>query len=357
MTRRDLIFLSLILVGGVAGAPGEVLRQKESPSGRSVPARTIPPPASASLELQNVIDKPIAVRERAAGIAPINNEEWRFIILATNEAVVQLVPRIRTSFPLKIEPQTIAGVKTHVVTPESIPDTNRNRVLVHLHGGAYVFYGGNFGLAEAILMAHHAKMKVISVDYRMPPDHPFPAAVDDSVAVWREVVKTSPAANSALFGTSAGGGLTLATVLKLKELQAPLPAALFVGTPWADLSKTGDTLNTNAQIDDVLVTYDGILKAAAKLYAGEQSLADPLISPIHGDFTGFPPTILVSGTRDLFLSDTVRVHRKLRQAGIEADLHVFEGLSHAQYIDIFLAPESKEAFHEIAGFLDSHLGN
>jgi acetyl esterase/lipase len=296
------------------------------------------------------------LREKAAKIVPDNLEEWRFVILATNEAIVPILPKLRAAFPVKIEKRTIAGVKAHVITPRSIPEAHRDRVLVHLHGGAYVFYGGEFGLVEAILMAHHAQTEVISVDYRMPPDHPFPAALDDAVAVWQEVVKSSAPANTALFGTSAGGGLTLATLLKLKELHAPLPGAVFVGTPWADLTKSGDTLYTNAEIDDVLVTHDGILKAAARLYAGDQPVDLPLISPIHGDFSGLPPTILVSGTRDLFLSDTVRVHRKLRQAGVVSDLHVFEGLSHAQYLDVFLAPESRDVFQEVSRFFDGHLG-
>jgi acetyl esterase/lipase len=351
MKLTVLVVLSCVVFGGARTQDGE-----NPANGRLVPARTIPTPATVSPELQSVIARPILVREKAAKIEPLNVEEWRLLIIATNEAVVATMLKMRMTFPVKIERQTIAGVKAHVITPTSIPEANRNRVLVHLHGGAYVFYGGEFGLGEAILIAHHAKMKVISVDYRMPPDHPFPAALDDAVAVWKEVTTTSPPANTGLFGSSAGGGLTMATVLKLKELQVPLPGALFLGTPWADLTKSGDTLFTNAQIDDVLVTHDGILKAAARLYAGSQALEAPLLSPIGGDFAGFPPTILVSGTRDLFLSDTVRVHRKLRAAGVGAELHVFEGLSHAQYLDVYTAPEAKDAFGEVSRFFDLHLG-
>jgi acetyl esterase/lipase len=351
MKLPALVVLScVVFVGGAA-------RDGENPAdGRAVPARTIPPPAAASPELRSAIARPNLVRERATKIVPANTEEWRLAILATNETVIAPLLKMRMAFPVRIDRRTIAGVMSRVVTPASIPEANQNRVLVHLHGGAYVFYGGEFGLGEAVLMAHHAKMKVISVDYRMPPDHPFPAALDDAVAVWKEVTATSPPANTALFGSSAGGGLAMAAVLKLKELHVPLPGALFLGTPWADLTKSGDTLFTNAEIDNVLVTHDGILKAAASLYAGEQPLNGPLVSPIGGDFTDFPPTVLVSGTRDLFLSDTVRVHRKLRAAGVAADLHVFEGLSHAQYLDVFTAPESMDAFEEVAQFFDRHLG-
>jgi acetyl esterase/lipase len=158
----------------------------------------------------------------------------------------------------------------------------------------------------------------------------------------------------AMFGTSAGGGLTLATVLKLKELKEPLPGALMLGTPWADLTQTGDTESTNEFIDNILVKYQGELEAAARLYAGSHDLKEPLLSPAYGDLSGFPPAVLISGTRDLFLSDTARVHQKLLRAGVEAQLLVFEGQSHAQYLQSE-CPESETAFLEVAEFLDRHL--
>jgi acetyl esterase/lipase len=134
-----------------------------------------------------------------------------------------------------------------------------------------------------------------------------------------------------------------------------LPAAIAPGTPWSDIAKIGDTYETNEWVDNVLVTWDGWLGRAALLYAAGRDLKDPQLSPIYGDFANFPPTILTSGTRDLFLSNTVRTHRKLRRAGVRADLHVYEGQSHAQYGFNADAPETKEAFTEIARFFDQHL--
>ena len=163
-----------------------------------------------------------------------------------------------------------------------------------------------------------------------PRNSPLPAALDDSVAVWREIIKSHTPRNVGLFGTSAGGGLTLAIVIKLKELGLPLPGALMAGTPWSDLTKTGDTYFANEFVDNVLGTIDGSLDAAARLYAGTHDLKEPLLSPVYGDLSGFPPTILISGTRDLFLSNTVRVHQKLLESVVRADLLVFEGQSHAQ---------------------------
>jgi acetyl esterase/lipase len=205
-------------------------------------------------------------------------------------------------------------------------------------------------------MAGFGGFKVISVDYRMPPDHPYPAPMDDAVAVWRELTKSNDPRRMGVFGTSTGGAMTLALVLRAKAEKLPLPGALAPGTPWSDIDKIGDTYVTNEWIDNVLVTWDGFLGRAAMLYANGHDLKDPIISPIYGDFSGFPPTLLTSGTRDLFLSNTVRTHRKLRRAGVVADLHVYEGQSHGGYMRDADVPETREAFGEIAAFFDRHLG-
>lgn len=159
----------------------------------------------------------------------------------------------------------------------------------------------------------------------------------------------------ALGGTSAGGGLALASIHKFIQQGLELPAALFAGTPWSDLTPTGDSRFINEGIDRNLITLQGPLTDAADLYTGKYDQKNPLISPIYGDFTGFPPTYLVTGTRDLFLSDTVRTHRKLRVANVVADLNVYEGLSHADYIFMEGSSESLQAFMELGGFLLQHL--
>jgi epsilon-lactone hydrolase len=190
----------------------------------------------------------------------------------------------------------------------------------------------------------------------MPPDFPFPAALDDALAVWKEVAKSRDTKRMGLFGTSTGGGMTLALVLKMKELRMPLPGAIMAGTPWSDMTKTGDTFYTNELIDNVLGSNDGLLEAAANLYAGKHDLKDPLLSPVYGDLSGFPPAILLSGTRDLFLSNTVRVQQKLLKAGSTAELLVFEGQSHAQYTMAPDAPETADAWNEVSKFFNLHLG-
>lgn len=337
---RTGVLAAVLLLPAFVGA--------QSSDSRPVPARNIPVPQTVSPELQKAIAGPARTLYL---VVPKTPEEWKSLVASDAATRAKPLPELRTSLHVRAESHAIGGVKTFVLMPEVISPANRNRVLIYLHGGGYVYAPGEAGTREAILVAHYGKIKVISVDYRMPPDHPFPAALEDAVAVWKEVIKSNKPANTGLFGTSAGGGLALATVLRLKELRLPLPGAIEAGTPWADLTKTGDTLYTNEYIDNALVTYDAGLSACARLYAGGHELKEPLLSPLYGDFHGFPPTILISGTRDLFLSDTVRTHRKLRSAGVEADLHVFEGQSHAQYL-----LEPQEACEEISRFFDRHLG-
>jgi acetyl esterase/lipase len=204
-------------------------------------------------------------------------------------------------------------------------------------------------------MAGFGGFKVISVDYRMPPEAYFPAALDDGMTVYKSLLKTTSPDKIAVFGSSAGGALTLEMMLKAKQDGLPMPGAIAPGTPMSDVTKVGDTFVTNAKLDNVLVSPDGFCDAGTVVYAKGHDLKDPLLSPVYGDMSGFPPTILTSGTRDLLLSNTVRVHRKLRAARVEAQLQVFEAHSHAQYYRDDTSPEAKDAFEEIALFFDRHL--
>jgi epsilon-lactone hydrolase len=356
------IAIVLILSGFDTQAPAQFAELSSSARGdtdkgvRLIPERIIPVPPTVSPELQRAIAQPVEPNERFWSTAPKSVDEWRELQAKTEETATEGVRRLLEEYPVKVENRTIAGVNVFVITPESIPEQNRNRIFLHFHGGAYVFYGGQAGIGEAILMAFYGNTRTVSVDYRMPPNHPFPAALDDAVAVYKEILKTYSPTNVAIVGTSSGGGLAAAVVLKLRDLNVPVCGAVGLGTPWIDLTRTGDTLATNEKIDDVLVTYGALIESAAKLYAGSFDLKHPFLSPIYGDVTGFPPTILTSGTRDLLLSCTVRMHRKLRQAGIPSELQIFEGMSHAEYLLIPDLPEGKEAFQEIARFFDAHLG-
>jgi len=320
---------------------------------REIPARTIPVPDTVSPQMQAVIARPF---DPGFNLVPQTTAEWKARVEKAAIATVAGLPKLREALGVTVQPATMAGVKVFIVTPKAIAPQNRDRVLMHLHGGVRVFGPGESGTREAILMAGFGGFKVISVDYRMPPDFPFPAALDDAVAVYRTILQTTGAKNVGIFGTSAGGSLTITTLLRAKIEGLPMPGAIAPGTPTVDLTKTGDTLFTNAMVDNFLGTQDGFIRATALLYANGRDLKDPMLSPIYGDVQGFPPTIVTSGTRDLYLSNSVRMHRKLRAAGVEAVLQIWEGQSHAQYMSDITAPEVKEYHDEVARFFDLHLG-
>lgn len=341
-----------LLTALVAAAPPAALAQGDL-APREVPARSLPVPTDVSPQVQKLIAAPL---RQGWNTPPTTPEGWRALAEAGAAATRQALPGMRERLGVSVEPAEMGGVKVFLVTPRTIRPENRNRLLIHVHGGCYVLNPGEAGLPEAIFMAGFGGFRVVSVDYRMPPEAYFPAALDDAMAVWKAALRDNDPRNMAIFGSSAGGALTLEMVLRAKAEGLPLPAAIAPGTPMSDVTGVGDSFRTNALVDNVLVAVDGFCDAATRFYAKGHDLKDPLLSPVYGDVRGFPPTILTTGTRDLLLSNTVRMHRRLRQAGVEAALQVFEGQSHAHYYRDDTASESREAFSEIGAFFDRHLG-
>ncbi len=330
-----------------AGTPGLV--------GRSVPQKILPVPGTVSPQLQRSISGLAQAQALTAGPPPKTIADWRAFVAAADAQALALVPVLEAMFPHTVLRREIAGVTVREIIPASLDAGRADRLLLNFHGGGYLMNGGEASTAEAVLAAHHSGLRVISVDYRMPPDHPFPAPLDDALAVWTAVTADRAPASVGVLGTSAGGGLTLALALHLKALGRPLPGALAPSTPWADLTGASDSYAVNADVDGVFSRFDAIAQGMAALYAGSRPLTDPLISPVHGDYAGFPPTILTTGTRDILLSDTVRTYRALRAAGVDARLEVHEAMSHAEFIYAFDSPESAVAFRDIAAFFDQYL--
>ena len=329
-----------------------VLAQTTPLAPREVPAKTIPVPTTVSPELQQIIAQPL---RSGWNTPPTTAEGWKQLAETIRAGAAPNVEAMRERLKVRVEPGMMAGVKIYTVTPEKILPENRNRMLVQIHGGCYVLNPAEAALPEAMLIAAIGGYRVIAVDYRMPPEAYFPAALDDSMAVYKEVIAKTDPKRVGLIGTSAGGALVLEMGLRAKQLGLPMPGGIASGTPMSDSTKSGDTFYTNAMLDNVLVSTEGFCDAAAAFYANGHDMKDPLISPVYGDMSGFPPTILTSGTRDLLLSNTVRVHRKLRNLGIDSFLQVYEGQSHAQYGRDDRIPEVREAFTEIAYFLNKHL--
>ena len=318
--------------------------------------RTLPPSVDVSDEFREILlNTPAPDAETAKSNIPETTEQWVAMIRAADEQTAAAARKMAQVLSVKVQHDSIADVNIYRVTPPEIAPEHINHLFFHVHGGAYILNGGEAGTFEAVLIASHLKIPVISIDYRMPPKHPAPAAMEDVVMVWKALLTDRSAALMAMGGTSGGAGLTMSSVQRFQELGLALPQALLLGTPGADAGKVGDTRYINDGIDTSLVTWDGIVEQALKMYATNYDLSHPYVSPIYGNFGGFPPSYLISGTRDLMLSDTVRVHRKLRRAGVDADLHVYEGQSHADYLKFMNVPESFEHFTELNTFLLKHL--
>ncbi len=264
----------------------------------------------------------------------------------------RLIDKAYAMYPVKMEEQVIAGVKTRVFTPPVIPADKRNRVLINLHGGGFTTDSGSF--LESIPIASLTSTQVVAVDYRLAPQDVFPAAVDDVVAVYRELLKTHSPGNIAIYGTSAGASLTAQAVVRIRQLHLPLPAALGFFSGNADSTTAGDSRAFYAVPGLVGATIPESGNQRS-VYLGSHDPADPVASPIKSDLRGLPPVLCMTGTRDQSLSGTVNFHRALLKAGVDSQLIVYDALPHAFWYTVGI-PEASEALEFQAKFLDGHLG-
>lgn len=349
-----------LLIGIVAGslAVGQGLAQQPSGDGQQTDSsrigvdgtayvtRVVPVPTTISPEAQKMLERvasdvavPRTLEQRRAG-----TDKWQ---AGAGEVSKKL-------YPANVAADTIAGVPVRVVTPLSIAPEKRDRVLIDLHGGGFDSDSGS--LTESIPIANLTGIKVIAVLYRLAPEHPFPAGVEDAVGVYKELLKTYKPSHIGIYGTSAGAILTAEVTVKLKQLKLPLPAVTGVFSGLGDFSRNGDSVALYA-----LNGFSGHLDEpqsdmrGTKYYAGSTDLQDPVLSPVYADLTGFPPTLFITSGRDLLLSGTTILHRAYLNAGVDAQLVVFEALPHAFWNNPEL-PESKEADRMMAGFLEKHLG-
>jgi acetyl esterase/lipase len=245
-----------------------------------------------------------------------------------------------------------AGAKLYRVTPDGRSGKRAEVAYLDIHGGGFTSGGGEMCQVLAKLRASDLGVEVFAVDYRLAPDHPFPAALDDTMAAFREVLRHVAPKRLMVAGSSAGGNLAAALLLRARDEDLPMPAGLLLLTPATDLEGIGDTHETNRFLDVSLYGGGGEGPAA---YAGKADKQHPYLSPVYGSFTrDWPPTLLASGTRDLLLSDTVRMHRALRRAGVSAELHITEAGPHGGFMGT--APEDQELLVECKRFCDAAWG-
>jgi len=313
-----------------------------------LPARDIPPPSTISPQARAALSAG-ALAPGFAWPAADDLEGWRLAAQGSDATFNPIAEQMLAACRASVTTEQIGGVTCYVSTPRE-PDA-AGRVYIYLHGGALLFGDGVYAKAHGAVSAERLGVTTVSVDYRLAPAHPYPAALQDCVAVYRELLKTYDSARIVIGGSSAGGNLAAAATLMIRDGGLPLPAAVVLLTPEIDLTESGDTFQTNILLD---VMLKGGLPTCNAAYAAGHDLTDPYVSPLFGDFTrGFPPTFIQSGTRDLFLSNSVLMHRKLRKAGVEAELHVWEAMPHAGF-GADDAPENREIDDELRRFIARH---
>jgi epsilon-lactone hydrolase len=315
-------------------------------------AASIPFSSYASPEARAFFPKMLAAGSKAPPItAPIEQNRSFYDRMNSDRAA-----RMEKLYPVTMHSETIAGVGTDVVLPaQGIAPENQNRVLINLHGGAFLWGAHSGGLVESIPIASIARIKVISVDYRQGPEHTFPAASDDVEAVYKALLKHYKPANIGIYGCSAGGILTGESVARLIHDKLPVPGA--IGT------FCGSVLDINGDSAYVAPVLNGqgvpahLLTFADLPYFHGVDPKDPLVQPGLSPalLAKFPPTLLITGTRDMTMSSVLYSQQLLDQAGAQTELHVWEGMWHSFFSDPEL-PESKDAYRVIARFFLRHLG-
>src|SRR5579863_1901788 len=313
------------------------------------PSSKVPVPSSISPEAQQYLASAVAFGDGAPPADLGDVAGWIGYVEARDRQISErLGSALPADLPLERGQFELDGVTTYVFRPTHVPAGPDTPIYIDIHGGGLIMGGGEVCRLMASGGALGRRMITWAVDYRMPPLHPFPAGLDDVVAVYRKALQERPAADIFVGGGSAGGNLAAALILRAKDEGLPMPAAVVLGTPEVDLTESGDSFHTNLAFDHVLSP----LMQVNLLYADGHDLSDPYLSPLFGDLAGFPPTYLQTGTRDLFLSNTVRMHRRLRAAGVAAELHVGEAMPHGGFLGT--TPEDRELAVEQAGFLERH---
>lgn len=313
-------------------------------AGLRLPEQVIPTPRSVSPQGQAYL---AAAAERIAAMTASGGEGGDQAAAAA--AAVQFLRPLGERFSGRFETIDLPnGAKLYRATPASRPGRQAQVAYFDIHGGGFTAGGGEMCQVLAKIRAGDYGVEVFAVDYRLAPEHPYPAALDDCLAAYREVLSRCDVFGLIVGGASAGGNLAAALMLRARDEGLPLPIALLLQTPALDMTRSGDSYRTNQYLD---VNLYGGAPDGPSAYAGSADPRAPYLSPLFGDFSkGWPPTILTTGTRDLLLSDTVQMHRALRRAGVAAELHVSEAGPHGGFMGAG-APEDAEIVGECRRFL------
>ncbi len=269
---------------------------------------------------------------------------------ATLEQQVKRVPMPRN---VAVQPIAIGDLPAEWLRPVGVKD---DRVVLYLHGGGYTMGSCNTHRALSARLAIASQVPVLMIDYRLAPEHPFPAALEDALAAYRRLIEPGrPARPIAFAGDSAGGGLAIAATIALRDEGARLPAAIVCMSPWADLAVTGESMVTRVKFDPLISHESSLLHAG--LYVAQHDPSSPLISPIYADLHGLPPLLIQVGDYEVLLSDSVRLAERARQAGVDTTLEIWDGMWHVWQAYADYVPEAQQAIERVGAFISQHLAS
>jgi epsilon-lactone hydrolase len=358
---RGTIGRRTLLLGAAVATLGLLDERRTAAAGRTVGRQLAPGfwsaysvPTTISPEWQAALrtwsgpsGETFPAADDLAGWSALQRQDERAVTRSANALIARYQPTI-------VE-QTRGGVPVLDIRPKDWQDDGR--VMVYTHGGAYTFNSARSTLSSSVPVAQAAGLRVISVDYTLAPSSQWETTTDEVARVFESLLGDGYTWDRiALYGDSAGGGLAAGSVLKMRDRGLGIPAALILWSPWADISDAGDTYATLAAADPLL-RYPGQLERSAAAYADPADHRHPYVSAVYADFApGFPPTLIQAGTKEIFLSNAVRLYRALDLAGIPAVLDMYEGMPHVFQGILPESTESQQAFARMGRFLDQFLG-
>jgi len=227
-----------------------------------------------------------------------------------------------------------------------------NEILVYIHGGAFIYGSVRSHAAMVSHIAVAIKRNILMIDYRLAPEYPYPAALNDCVGAITQYFLKNPGIRFGIMGDSAGGNLSMAIQLELRDKGGPMPQYSMLISPWADLRCINDSYHTN-KFNDTILNRE-FLQWAATLYAGSNELSEPLLSPVNAQLAGLPPAMIVYGTAEILADDSIYLHRQLVKAGVDAELIAFENEQHVWPFTDISSVASRRAMEAFAAFVKKH---
>ena len=281
-------------------------------------------------------------------------EGWKKIHDGFEQGSLKVAEEAAKQLQVKVASKELGGVPVLEVTPKGWVDNGK--LVIYTHGGAYTMFSARSTLTSAALVASRTGLRVISVDYTNPPRARWAEVTDQVVKVFKALNAQGLAMKDlAIYGDSAGGGMAAGVVLKMRDQGMGMPAAVVLWSPWADITENGDTYVTLKEAEPNYL-YERVLGPSANAYADPKDQKNPYVSPVYGDFKkGFPPTLIQGGTREIFLSNFVRLYQALDAAGQKVTLDIYEGMPHVFQIKLASSPESKTALGKVDAFLRQHM--